>query len=118
MGYHSGLNNTIGHSNLMLGDFADAGANNLNNAIALGSFANVMNSNHMILGNNSVNVGIGLSGDASGPQVKLELDAGLSGTAAGGNGNPGASGLRFRDRLHCRFLRQIRAQGTVFKLFR
>lgn len=97
LGYHSGLNNTIGHSNLMLGDFADLGANNLNNAIALGSFANVMNSNHMILGNNSVNVGIGLSGDASGPQVKLELDAGLSGTAAGGNGNPGASGLRFRD---------------------
>lgn len=97
MGYHSGLNNTIGNSNLAVGDFADFGANNLNNAIALGSFSNVMNSNHMILGNNNVNVGIGLSSDASGPQTKLEIDAGLSGTNAGGNGNPGASGLRFRD---------------------
>ncbi len=97
LGYHSGLNNTVGHSNVMLGDFADLGFNNLNNAIALGSFANVMNSNHMILGNNTVNVGIGLSGDLSGPQTKLEIDAGLLGTAAGGTANPGASGLRFRD---------------------
>lgn len=97
MGYHSGLNNTIGHSNVMLGDFADLGFNNLNNAIALGSFANVMNSNHMILGNNTVNVGIGLSGVANGPQNKLEINT----TALSPYfGNPaGSSGLRFRNMI-------------------
>jgi hypothetical protein len=79
---------------------------NLTNANGLGFNAIARASNTMILGNNSVNVGIGLSNDvfANGPTNKLEIDAGLSAnplspTDPSPNALPGASGLTFRD-LH------------------
>jgi hypothetical protein len=91
LGFNSGLNNTIGNNNTCLGDNADLGASNLNNATAVGSSAIVMANDQMILGNNSVNVGIGLSGIAGGPGNKLEINTPAP-TAI-----PGASGLRFTD---------------------
>ncbi|MBU1718887.1 MAG: tail fiber domain-containing protein, partial [Bacteroidetes bacterium] len=73
--------------------------NILDNSIVIGYDAVVTNSNSMILGNNKVNVGIGLSGESDGPQSKLEINAdddGVSGlqfrrltTATDPGGNPG-----------------------------
>lgn len=60
--------------------------NALTNASAIGSSAHVTGDDQMILGNNDVNVGIGLSGNPIGPQTKLEIDANI----------PDVSGLRFR----------------------
>ncbi len=59
----------------------------------------VRNSNQMILGDNTMQVGIGLSNDVSGPQNKLEIDAGINGMNPTPAGVLGASGLRLRD-LH------------------
>jgi len=53
--------------------------------------ASVITSNAMILGDNTVNVAIGLSGISSGPQVQLEINT--PGTSAGF----GNSGFRLRD---------------------
>ncbi len=58
----------------------------LNNSIAIGCSTVVTGSNQMILGDNAVSVGIGLSGNPTGPQNKLEID----------EGNTDQSGLRFR----------------------
>ena len=82
-----------GNKNTFIGTNADAtlGVTLLNNATAIGADANVTHDNHMILGNNNVNVGIGLSADATGPQNKLEINT------AALTPVPGASGLRFRD---------------------
>jgi trimeric autotransporter adhesin len=71
-------------------------SNNISNATAIGANAIVPDNNQMILGDNNVNIGIGLSGDNSasnGPQNKLEINAdpnSMSYTGVGG------SGLRFR----------------------
>jgi hypothetical protein len=46
----------------------------------------VLHNNEMILGNNTINVGIGLSGNATGPRAKLEIN----------DGSVGVSGLQFR----------------------
>ncbi|MBS1651587.1 MAG: tail fiber domain-containing protein, partial [Bacteroidetes bacterium] len=80
-----------GTKNTIIGYGADgtAAGSNLSNAAAIGYNARVTNNNHMILGNNNVNVGIGLSADPSGPQNKLEI---FKGTLS----NP-LSGLRLRD---------------------
>jgi len=99
VGIGSGMMNTTGGLNVALGNGAGPGVGNLQNSIALGDASVTMNSNQMILGNNSVNAGIGLSGDLTGPSNKLEIDAGLNGTNPVLAGNIGASGLRFRD-LH------------------
>ena len=103
IGIGSGGANTTGTGNTALGAGAGMGVNNLQNAAAIGSGASVMNSNNMILGINSTNVGIGLSGATAGPANKLEIDAGLNGTSAVAAGLVGASGLRFRD-LHSQTL--------------
>jgi hypothetical protein len=75
------------------------------NAIAIGWQSAAMNNDQMILGNNSINVGIGLSTIALGPRNKLEINA-INGVGinnidptAGPNscGGTGWSGLQFRD---------------------
>jgi len=104
VGFLSGLTNSTGSRNVLVGQQSALGANNLNNAIAIGSEAIVTESNKMILGNDSVNVGIGLSNDVTtanffGPNNKLEIDAGLNGHNPSTGGVTGLSGLRFRD-LH------------------
>lgn len=87
-GLQAGSNMLTGGGNTFLGARADATNPNssINNAAALGAGALVTNSNHMILGNNFVNVGIGLSADPTGPQNKLEINTAVANT----------SGLRFR----------------------
>jgi uncharacterized coiled-coil protein SlyX len=78
--------NITGSNNTALGYNANVLTGALSNASALGANAVVALSNSMILGNNSVNVGIGLSGNTSGPGNKLEINSDLA----------NASGLRFR----------------------
>jgi hypothetical protein len=109
IGYKTAFNQTGGFNNTYLGETTgnnvQTGTNNtfigsradvtnitpvLNNAAAIGANAKVTNDNHMILGDNSVNVGIGLSGDPAGPLNKLEISTGTGPV-------PGSSGLKFRD---------------------
>lgn len=109
VGNRAGIFNTTGSNNTYIGTntgFATAGVgaigNIATNATALGNGAQIRRSNVMILGNNLVNVGIGLSNDisaAQGPQNKLEIDAGINGFNPSPSGSAGTSGLRFRD-LH------------------
>jgi hypothetical protein len=100
IGIQTGGLNQSGNNNVALGAFAGMyGSVNQNNSIAIGAGSQVMNTNQMILGNNLMHAGIGLSGDVSGPQNKLEIDAGINGMAPTLAGNVGASGLRLRD-LH------------------
>jgi hypothetical protein len=99
IGIQSGGLNQSGNNNVALG--AGAGMGNIAqiNSVAIGAGSQVRNSDHMILGDNSMHVGIGLSGDVAGPQNKLEIDAGINGMNPTIAGNVGASGLRLRD-LH------------------
>lgn len=109
MGQRAGFFNSTGSNNTYIGvntGFGFAGAtlagNTATNSAALGNGAQIRRSNVMILGNNDVNVGIGLSNDittAQGPQNKLEIDAGVNGLNPSPSGAIGTSGLRFRD-LH------------------
>ncbi|MBK7816768.1 MAG: tail fiber domain-containing protein [Sphingobacteriaceae bacterium] len=87
-GLNTGNSMIGGSGNTFLGTRADAtNANSsFTNAAAIGAGAQVTFSDHMILGNNAVNVGIGLSGNAIGPGNKLEINTGAINT----------SGLRFR----------------------
>ena len=109
MGQRAGFFNSTGSNNTYIGvntgfptfGLALAG-NTATNSAALGNGAQIRRSDVMILGNNDVNVGIGLSNDittAQGPQNKLEIDAGVAGLNPSPSGAPGTSGLRFRD-LH------------------
>ena len=109
MGFQSGRFNSTGSNNTYIGTnagtpfFGPAAVWNVaTNATAIGNDAKIRRCDVMILGNNAVNVGIGLSNDntpAQGPQNKLEIDAGISNTGPSPSGALGASGLRFRD-LH------------------
>jgi hypothetical protein len=103
LGESTGNNVLKGANNTLIGAKSDVtivNSTNVTNATAIGANAKVTKANHMILGDNNVNVGIGLSADASGPQKKLEIkDAIVAGPS---NPNPsisyptfGASGLRF-----------------------
>jgi len=85
VGYGALYSNTTGSNNTALGNNASVDVNNLTNATALGYNARAAGSNNLILGNNDVNVGIGLSGLI--PQNKLEINAAPA---------TNASGLRFR----------------------
>lgn len=101
-----GIGNRAGYNqrgtfNTYLGAFADEPtSSSFTNMTAVGANAIVTASNKMILGNNNVNVGIGLSNDQIqfGPQNKVEINA-IQGTVANNDVDdvPGASGLRFRD---------------------
>lgn len=86
IGRHALAANTTGSYNTALGFAADVSTTNLTNATAVGANAVVTASNAMVLGDNNVNVGIGLSGITPGPGNKLEINTGVS----------GSSGLRFR----------------------
>ncbi len=99
IGIGSGLQNANGSDNVALGAGAGMGGPALFNSSALGYNTIVRNSNDVILGNNTQEIGIGLSNDPTGPQNKLEIDAGVNGMAPTPTGIVGASGLRFRD-LH------------------
>lgn len=109
MGFQAGRFNRTGSNNTYIGTNAGTPGfgfitawNTATNSTALGNGAIIRRSNVMILGNNIVNVGIGLSDDistAQGPQNKLEIDAGVAGFNPSPSGAAGTSGLRFRD-LH------------------
>ncbi|MEK7224665.1 MAG: hypothetical protein AAB221_03170, partial [Bacteroidota bacterium] len=77
VGSGAGLFNATGGNNTYIGGGAGSPflTTNLNNASAFGSNAIVTSDNQMILGNNAVNVGIGLSDITPGPQNKLEINA-------------------------------------------
>lgn len=98
-GYQALQTNTTGSLNTALGFMADAGFSGLSNASAIGANAMVMASDNMILGDNRVNVGIGLSGIGGGPGNKLEINFSTAGNFATPNtcGGTGYSGLRFTD---------------------
>ncbi len=86
LGATSGGSNSSGYLNTFIGYGSGTPSTNLTNASSIGASSIVRNNNHMILGNNSVNVGIGLSNDATGPRAKLEIN----------DGTTGVSGLQFR----------------------
>lgn len=62
IGAISGTTNIKGAKNTALGYQADFVSANLNNASAIGAEAKVAGNNEMILGNNDVSVGVGMSG--------------------------------------------------------
>ena len=86
IGYRSGFYQITGNYNTYIGTNCADNSNvtGFTNAAAFGYNAVPRNSNHMILGDNNVNVGIGLSNDATGPRDKLEI-----------KGAAGTSGLQF-----------------------
>lgn len=64
LGYQAGITVTSGTDNTFIGYLADASANTLTNATAIGANAVVSTSNSLVLGNNT-NVGIGTSSPGS-----------------------------------------------------
>ena len=92
IGEESGWTNTAGHNNVFLGHFAGyycigdyntfigeyadvtTGTPALTNATSLGWRAKAAVSNTVIIGTDSVLVGIGLSGDPTGPTAKLDVE--------------------------------------------
>lgn len=101
LGYQAGFTNVTGTNNTYIGLQADAAATYtaLTNTTALGYSAKVTASNNMILGDNNVNVGIGISGVAGGAGNKLDINTSNTATTANGYSgtSTGFSGLRFRD---------------------
>lgn len=73
--------------------------NTLSNSAAIGANSVVTADNKMILGDNNVNVGIGLSNDNVAPANKLEINYSVPNdhTAVNTGSGTGFSGLRFRD---------------------
>ncbi|TAE90723.1 MAG: tail fiber domain-containing protein, partial [Bacteroidetes bacterium] len=94
IGIGSGMTSS-GQFNIAIGSSAGPGVATLNNTAAIGANCFPMASNSMILGDNTMNVGIGLSGIASGPLNKLEINT-TTGSPYFGSIN-GSSGLRFRN---------------------
>lgn len=68
-GASSGVSNTTGGNNTAIGNNANFNSSNLTNATAIGAGALVAQSDSLVLGNNSVNVGIGTSS----PNFKLDV---------------------------------------------
>ncbi len=60
-GNAAGYSNTTGNHNTLIGDSANVGSASLTNATAIGNGAKVSQSNAIVLGNGSANVGIGIS---------------------------------------------------------
>ena len=77
VGYLSGFTITNGSRNTLIGDSADVSSGNLTNATAIGFKAKVGQSNSIVLGNGSANVGVGTST----PNTTAVLD--LSSTTQG-----------------------------------
>ena len=97
-GAASGFAN-YGDSNTYIGYRAHVAATGFHNTTALGANTEVTANNTMILGDNTINVGIGLSGDPFAPQSKLEINYSVPNdfTAPNIYGGTGFSGLQFRD---------------------
>ncbi len=98
IGRESGLNQ-LGGSNTYVGAFSGDAAFTLSNSAAFGFQAQPIAINDMILGNNNVEVGIGLSDIFPGPGNSLEINESVTGTFSTANtaGGTGLSGVRFRD---------------------
>lgn len=98
VGYSAGSSNTSGSNNTCLGYSSNTGASGLSNAAAIGANTSVQVSNNMILGDNSTNVGIRLSGNATGALSPLSV--GSNGNSAyeifgyNGSGASGSQGVR------------------------
>ncbi len=74
VGYYAGANNIEGYENLFLGANANAYyTSGINNSCAIGCNTMVRTPNTVILGNNLMNVGIGLSDIAGGPLANLHV---------------------------------------------
>ncbi|MFN8234978.1 MAG: hypothetical protein U0X89_02490 [Bacteroidia bacterium] len=79
IGSNAGYYNDKGTYNTYIGNNAGSPVNfNLHYASAIGTNATVLNDNKMILGDNNVNVGIGLSNVAGGPLTKLQIVSGVN----------------------------------------
>jgi hypothetical protein len=88
----------LGTLNTYIGNQAGDAPFTLTNSAAFGNGAQPTADNDMILGNNLVQVGIGLSDDAAGPANKLEINESAAlFSDPNGAGGTGFSGLRFRD---------------------
>ncbi len=72
IGFDAGTNNTTGFTNLFVGYNANASTGNLTNASAIGPNAIVTQSNSMVFGDGSINVGIGTSN----PNERLHVENG------------------------------------------
>lgn len=94
VGLGSGINCT-GQNNVAIGGNAGPGVPSIGFSSSIGAGSSAMASNTMILGDNTINAGIGLSGVLPGPQNKLELNT-TTGSPYFGSVN-GSSGLRFRN---------------------
>lgn len=95
VGYQSGSTFQNGNFNTLIGSNTTA-ANSISHSTAIGDGAIVLGSNQLILGNN-VNVGIGMSNVAGGPQNLLELNTPNTFSTTNAGMGTGTSGLRFRD---------------------
>lgn len=82
VGFDAGIANISGNKNLFLGANANPYHTYLENATAIGCSTTVRTSNTIILGNDTINVGIGLSDDptGTGPAARLHViqDAGAA----------------------------------------
>ncbi|MEI2758191.1 MAG: tail fiber domain-containing protein [Bacteroidia bacterium] len=79
IGYESGITNRNGHQNTFVGAGSGSGtASGISNASAIGTNATAVNDKVMILGDNDINVGIGMSGVAGGPLTKLQILSSLN----------------------------------------
>ncbi len=74
IGHDAGYSMTDGNNCTFLGSHADAASGTLDNAAAIGVGAIVNNSNEMVLGDNTVYIGIGYSNVATFPPGKLSVD--------------------------------------------
>ncbi len=107
MGRSAGFYHTWGNENTYLGYKAQNDWTNylsLTKSTTLGAYATASADDQMILGDNDINVGIGLSDDVTsglfGPRDKLEINLGLYGTDPVPVGDANFySGLQFRDLL-------------------
>ena len=111
LGQRALYTNVLGSYDVAIGSGADVAGINLTNSSAIGANAIVTTNNSMILGNNQVFVGIGLSNNAAGPQNRLEISYYAAGSplpcgpppastfaAPSCGATPtGSSGLRFHD---------------------
>ena len=80
-GQFAGISNTTGSENTMIGRGANVGSNNLTNATAIGANSKVDQSNSLVLGDTSVNVGIGTTT----PAQRLHVNGDILMTTAPGN---------------------------------
>ncbi len=81
-GASSGINSENGNSNIFIGAYSGLpgppGTYTVNNSTVIGANALVATDNTMILGNNDVSVGIGISGNTAVPSARLHVQRNLA----------------------------------------